>query len=438
MPIWLAVALGLLPLVLLVVVLGVRLPMAVLSVYAAVLPFGSMIRFPVGLPRPFDTLSTLVGAVAALAIVAHLLVTRHRAPVIVSAWPFWVAFLGVATLTTAWSVAQWLTLLEVVILISVIALYALAVLLRVTWADVRRIEVAAVGGAALTGLYAVYLYTTGALTTTAEGTPRFMTTGGEGDGNITAATLLLPLAIALQRGLEPGRRRRWPYLATVLLVLVAIALTGSRGGLLGVAAVVIVLGFNNPKRKALPLYFGGLLLAATMVLAIAPPRVLSDSSSGRTEMWRLAARACASYCDVGAGWATFPVVHEEVLLATPDGRGRSLRFKAHNIWIRTGVEAGWVGVVLLAAGFVMVLRDLRRLPRMRRGPPLAAVTGLIVTNMFLSNLEFKYFWLVLMYAGWCVLAEAERTDTLQETDGGEPRATTPRVDERILSGFEGR
>jgi hypothetical protein len=61
------------------------------------------------------------------------------------------------------------------------------------------------------------------------------------------------------------------------------------------------------------------------------------------------------------------------------------------------IEMGVAGLLLAAAGLFLIVRSVVRLPRLRRGPPLAAITAVLTANMFLSNFNFKYFWFVLTY-----------------------------------------
>lgn len=107
---------------------------------------------------------------------------------------------------------------------------------------------------------------------------------------------------------------------------------------------------------------------------------------------------------LACGWGTFPEVHERALLTDPAAHGNRLRLEAHNVWIGTLIEAGLVGLVLLVFGLVVTVRGVLSLPRRVRGPPLAALAGLILTNSFLGTIEFKYFWLVLLYGAVAVNA----------------------------------
>ncbi|HEX9888843.1 MAG TPA: O-antigen ligase family protein, partial [Nitriliruptorales bacterium] len=131
-----------------------------------------------------------------------------------------------------------------------------------------------------------------------------------------------------------------------------------------------------------------------------------SGSTGRSTIWRIGMTACEEHCLAGAGWGTFGLLHEQVLLREPFATGRQFQFEPHNAWLGTAVEAGLPGIALLLGGIVALGVALGRLPREPRGPPLAGLVALVLTNTFLSNQDFKYFWLALTYAA--VVAASSR------------------------------
>ena len=68
------------------------------------------------------------------------------------------------------------------------------------------------------------------------------------------------------------------------------------------------------------------------------------------------------------------------------------------------METGITGLVLIVLALGFAIRTLLRIDRDHRATALAGMVGLIVSNAFLANLRFKYFWLVLMYAAAVGLA----------------------------------
>jgi len=87
-------------------------------------------------------------------------------------------------------------------------------------------------------------------------------------------------------------------------------------------------------------------------------------------------------------------------------------YQAHNLWLLIGVELGAVGLVLFVTGLVVAAAEAARIPRTLRGPPLAALVGLCVGVFFLSSMEFKFFWMVMIIIAMNRnVAEAEKLES---------------------------
>jgi O-antigen ligase len=226
--------------------------------------------------------------------------------------------------------------------------------------------------------------------------------------DIESISLLLPLIIALSRAFtEAGVVRRLGYGAAAAFVLLGILMTGSRTGTLAVGAVVLLLAWAGPRqaRKGLLATFlvGAVFGAAVWVFH---PAGIADrtfasatSSSGRTDIWKVGAAACTRYCGYGSGWGTFPDVYAATQATVPGARvlvGPQGTYQAHNLWLLIGVELGTPGLLLFTAGLGIAAAEALRIPRALRGPPLSALVGLCVGVFFLSSMEFKFFWMVLI------------------------------------------
>jgi O-antigen ligase len=154
-------------------------------------------------------------------------------------------------------------------------------------------------------------------------------------------------------------------------------------------------------------------VAGVAVLLIVPAfgagdlqeRLLKETSSGRTLIWATALDACDRHCVFGSGYGTFPDVYNEALGVSPSITGQRLRQRAHNVWIRAGIETGIAGLIFLTGALWLQATALVRLPRHFRGPPLAGFLGVLTANVFLSNIGFKYFWLAMTYATVAVIVE---------------------------------
>jgi hypothetical protein len=405
------------PLLVIALIAGLRAPVRVLlAAYAFILPLGSSITLDLGLPSPFNTVSSLAGLLVLIGMFGHLTLGRKSARHVLPAVPAWMLFTAFAGFSIAWSVDPGATARAFLVLASLLLFYVVAMLLPTEPQDVARVEEAIVAGGAVAGFYGIVLLATSGLQLTRRDIPRFATAGGVGEGtdpNITAATLVLPFALALSRALRartPGARAAFGAAAAVIGI--GIMLTGSRGGMLAavVSAMVVLIASEHRRKGAVVLIVVG--LAGTITFFAAPERlrtrVFQSWSSGRTDIWRTGLSACERYCWAGAGWGTFPTVYQDELHTNPGAKGLDRPYVAHNIYISAALETGVIGFGLMMFAIGISIRDLLRLPRGVRAPPLAGLAGLMVASMFLTSLTFKYFWLVMIYAGLMSHAYARR------------------------------
>jgi O-antigen ligase len=389
--------------------IGVLLP-----VFAAIVPIGSIAEVPLPLPAPFNTPSSVVGAVTLAALIVHLIgeraAGRSAVPRVSSTVAWWGLFGLVASASFFWSINPDETLDELLVLWSLICLYGLAVFAVATREDLRRLETGIVLGGAIAAGYAIALLASSGLAVFGGDTPRFAVAGGvhgEAGPNETAAALLVPLAVAAGRAVDPERQDRGRWVLASALIAGAIAMTGSRGGLLSMAVVLGLIAWDARRPRMMALVG----LAAVAVLLIVPAfgagaiqeRLFKETSSGRSLIWATAFEACDRHCAFGSGYGTFPDVYNEALGVSPSMTGQRLRQRAHNVWIRAGVETGLAGLIFMTGAFWLQAADLVRLPRHFRGPPLAGFLGVLTANVFLSNIGFKYFWLAMMYATVAVI-----------------------------------
>jgi len=400
-----------LPFLVALAVVCVREPMRVaLPAFAALIPFGE--RLAVG-SSPYTSLSTFVGALLGLGLLLQFFVGRRAAPRLSLSVPVWLLFLAVAVASALWTLDLGLTLSGLGVLASLVVTYVLVAMSPADRTILRRTE-----NGLLTGGIAVVCYGLFQLTVLGGfpngkslGLPTAAATGRFGNDllgpDIESISLLLPLVIALSRAFtESGTRRRLSYGAGAAFVLLGIFMTGSRAGTLASGVVVLLLAFAGPRRARkglLATFVAGLLIGAG-VWAFHPAGIAdrtfasASSSSGRTDIWKVGAVACTKYCGYGSGWGTFPDVYAATQASVPGanvlvGQGA---YEAHNLWLLIGVELGTPGLLLFTTGLGVAVAEALRIPRDLRGPPLSALVGLCVGVFFLSSMEFKFFWMVLI------------------------------------------
>jgi O-antigen ligase len=397
------IGIAVLPALVAFALVGLRAPMHVLlPAYAGFVYFSSLVTVPVGLPYRFNSVSSLLGLALTIALALRLALAgraHHRLPVGAA---IWLLLLAVAVMTAVWSVSPDDSLGGLFVLASLVVLYVLVALSRVDRRAVRLTETGLLIGGLVASTYGVYQAVTGTLPSSEDAGPRF---GRDLLGaNHTAAALILALVVALPRAAaSPTVRARVLNAAGVLLLLLGIILTGSRGGLIGAGVALLVLALCGRQRRFY-LGFGLLVVTAAVAVVLLQPagvgeRATREGDSGRLDIWRVGAAACQRYCLYGSGWGTFPVVYLETQASVPGAQVllRHAGFEPHNVWILVGVEAGLAALVLLLAGMAVAVVEGLRSPPDVRGPPLAALAGIFTTGIFLSNFEFKYFWMALIY-----------------------------------------
>jgi O-antigen ligase len=405
----LTMAVALLPAGLALALVAGREPEArVLPAYAAVAPFGSGVAIPLGLPPEYTSLSSLLLLLLIGSLGLHVLargsVARHQPPPVA----VWLLLLGLMIATALWSVAPKTTLRALPVVASLVLLFTLLTQRRISGLIVRRVENGALVGGFAASLYGLYGAATGTLQTEDTTSPRF---GSDLLGaNHTAAALLLPYVITLWRLIDARTlRARIGYGALLGLLVVTIALTGSRGGALALVAGFVVVAAHARRPRAVLL--GGALLAVVLGLAATYASAGlgardNDSSSGRLDIWRIGWAACEDHCLTGSGWATFPTVYASYAPSVESAKvlRRGVNFESHNVVLQVVVETGIGGLLLLLLGVALTLRMAMTIPRAQRAPPLGGLVALLATSVFLSNFEFKYFWLTLSYVALCSLA----------------------------------
>lgn len=423
------------PVALGLVVLCLREPMRVaLPLYAALIPFSGILS--VGTSR-FGSLSSLVGIVLGAGLVLQLVRRTRSGRIELSPTvPIWLLFLGFAGATVLWSQAPQKTTSGFMVLGSLVLIFVFVALSPVDRGVLRRLENGLLlGGLASVGYGLFQLIVLGGFPSDVPGA------GIAPDGrfgndllgpNNQAVALVLPLVISLVRSVSHENRSwRLRYAVMAALLLGGVLMTGSRGGLLATAAALATLVLVAPAGRRMLLRYsvvglavGGFVFLATP-FGIAERTVETTSTSGRTDIWRVGLAACPEYCTFGAGWGTFPDVYADTQASVPEARvlvGAGA-YEPHNVWLLAAVELGLPGLLLLTAGLAVGIVEAVRLPGGLRAPPLSGLVATIVAATFLSNLEFKFFWMALILV---VLSRNLASSEAADRAGSAPEAQLQR------------
>ena len=192
-------------------------------------------------------------------------------------------------------------------------------------------------------------------------------TGFFANRNHLASFLLVVLPFAIVFGAAALRRRDrqashlWFSALFAGLVVVGLAAIRSRAGITLFTPVLLVsllgawiaAGRGRPGSGLLVLV-GSVGLALTAVAVLALPPILARFDTGgapevRFERWPLVAETAQTYLPVGSGIGSFNAVYRSV--EPLDQLDSTFFNQAHNEYLETWLEAGWLGVALIIAFF---------------------------------------------------------------------------------------
>lgn len=214
------------------------------------------------------------------------------------------------------------------------------------------------------------------------------------DPNDTAALFLVSVPLALYLGNRRGARW-WLWYGAALLMVVGLVRTGSRGGLIGLIAMVAALiVLATPRQRTR-------LISAALAASVAFGALVSsndelrtrfastfDSSetdynytaaNGRLELWKRGIHYMVTHPVTGVGIANFPTA--ELLIGSEIKREQGIysrhMFTAHNSLVQIGAELGIPG---LLAYIAVVFTAFVGLWRIRRDAVAIARAGLNGAN----------------------------------------------------------
>jgi O-antigen ligase len=233
---------------------------------------------------------------------------------------------------------------------------------------------------------------------------------------------VIPFAVYFMRSGQPNIRRVIGCLATVVLLL-AIVKTGSRGGFLGLVAVVsfMLLRFRFIPTRTRWSVFG---LAAVLFVLLTGNQYwelmsslmhptedynwAGNAESGRIEVWKRGLNYMAKRPVIGVGVNSFYVAEGTLSpLAELQQFGRGLKWSApHNSFVQIGAELGVTGLIvfllLLRAAYRAAMANVIRDKDGKLKEPgalglafAASITGFVVSGFFLSQAYAAFLYTLL-------------------------------------------
>jgi len=247
-------------------------------------------------------------------------------------------------------------------------------------------------------------------------------------------TIALPLGLLAVGAVK--RDQRLLYLTAIVLMAVALLLSGSRGGLVALAAeffliVVLTSPFRVTKKLAVKLALGAALLIAVVagtifvggessLTRIADTSTSQDVTTDRAHIWNVSVAVIRQNFPFGAGLGAFGVAYTR-----PDDRSGLERVEqAHNDYLQAIADAGIIGAILGGAFLYFLFREaahgVRRNNRFRRAVAVGAAAGIfavLIHSIFDFVLHTTAISLLfLMLAALLVAAGKRYEDDIHETE----------------------
>ncbi len=237
---------------------------------------------------------------------------------------------------------------------------------------------------------------------------------GAQDENYVAA--MMGMAVSYAYFCIPAAKRRLGKILLVLTIVVfctAIVVSFSRGGFVGLCAVVMYCLVRARKKL---IGFGVAALMGLTILTVAGPAywqemsTISDVNEGtadlRLEVWKIGLRMFAANPIFGVGPGNFRwVVGDYQSKDQLDKYGRSLggSIIAHSLFVELLAELGAAGACLFLILLWYTLRDLREARKVESLRHYAdaiggSIVACLVNGLFLSLFYFSYVWLFMALA----------------------------------------
>lgn len=222
-----------------------------------------------------------------------------------------------------------------------------------------------------------------------------------------ALNMTLPMYFFLAQT-EPNRWVRRFFALMFAITIPAIFFTYSRGALVGLVAVFLVMFLQARRRFALvPVIALGLVIAVYFAPAAwkermdpTRPEALDVSAQSRLDAWVFARKLAADYPITGGGFATYT---RELL----DHYGIAVgNIGAHSVYFQVLAEHGYVGLTLYLLLVLSCLASTRHLRKAGRASGDTAVShyahmlqlslvAFLVCGTFLGRAYFDYFFTIV-------------------------------------------
>lgn len=296
--------------------------------------------------------------------------------------------------------------------------------------DVRIVAIAFVLGSAASVVYGIFSGDLTAAASTANEAARF--TGGGGDPNVQAAGFVAGMFLAAGLwGLARDGLQRAALISCFVAITIGFFLTQSRGGLIGLAAAAIagIVMLPRQRRRLLGLAgaaaIGLAVVAITNASAVQRMTDLGGGTSGRTDLWTVAARIFEDHRWIGIGLGAFQSVEPSYSLRSGPLTRVDLVVQephlVHNVYLQLATETGVVGLLLFLFFLFMCLRAAwlagktfaasgQTAASDLAGAVLMGAVGMLTAEFFISDGDDWRLW-ILLGMGPALLAIARQAQS---------------------------
>ena len=185
-----------------------------------------------------------------------------------------------------------------------------------------------------------------------------------GDPNDLALVLLFPVSFAMTYSFHGPKWQRALSVSVLVIMIMSVLATQSRGGLLGIACVLFAMTLMKSRSIVLPSIISGIGLLALIVLAGISDRSsggaaesgIDESAMGRIYAWQAALNMAISNPFTGVGLNNF---YYNYYFYSPHWDGKN--HAVHSTWLQILSETGFVGLVLFLLMVIGALQVSYRL-----------------------------------------------------------------------------
>lgn len=380
----------------------------VFGMYVFLLPFDSILV--IGREEFGPTVTKFLGIASIVVLfLTAILQKRFRKPEDAALW--WGVFITLAVLSVGWGVIPEMIWMRIPTMVGLYVLY-----LIVSSYAIKREEFETIlffmicGGVCAAGFSLYAYYFLGASYVDSERLSLIVGERAE-DPNQFCFALSISLALLMDKFLVSNKRvLKAVYLVGLAIVLYALLVSSSRGGLLGITAIVFTFAISRLKGKrpliiavSLMIFISLILLPEVFFERISPSAIQSQTvtQGDRLSIWKVGLDMFKDSWFLGKGIDGFPTSY-------PFYSGTFRLFGPHSNYVGMSVELGIVGILLFLVSMYKHLGLLRRRFIYRDHLCVmltAALIGLSVESAFLDTVWRKSFWLlwmlIMMYSNLC-------------------------------------